>query len=167
MGGGNSTAKKAAQALDDVEELKKSNKVFYSFMEDMRMQKMGMPPPKNPQIDENSAKIKSNAEALEELKRTNARLSSSLSESRNTVSREEFDELKMLLNNEMIRNNKAMAAAESSHRGFVKRLLQEREIANIKKQQKKIVDKKKDVFRTKRHKGPRMKTTSYKSANAP
>tara|TARA_E500000178_G_scaffold356616_1_gene436098 strand:- start:422 stop:916 length:495 start_codon:yes stop_codon:yes gene_type:complete len=157
MRGGNSTAKKTAQTVDAVEELKKSSKVF--------KQKMGMPPPKNPHIDD--TKIKSNTEALQELKQTNARLTSSLTEARNTVSREEFDELKTLLNNEMIRINKAMAGAESSHRGFVTRLLQEREISEIKKQQTKFVNKKSAVFRTKRHKGPRMKTTSYKSVNAP
>ena len=167
MGGGNSTAKKTAQTIEAVEELRKSSKVFSSFMEEMRMQKMGMPPPKNPQIDENSANIKSNTEALQELKQTNARLTSSLTEARNTVSREEFDELKTLLNKEMIRIDKAMVGVESSHRGFLTRLLQEREISKIKKQQKKFVNKKSAVFRTKRHKGPRMKTTSYKSVNAP
>ena len=61
MGGTKSTLR------EDLEELKKQNKKVTSFMDEMRMLKMGMPPHKNEQVERNSTRIEENSLVIEQL----------------------------------------------------------------------------------------------------
>ena len=79
MGVGGSSVRKQVEAnTSAVGDLQRKHRAVASFMEEMRLQKMGMPPAKDARVEQNSDRIASNAKALEELKRANAALSADL-----------------------------------------------------------------------------------------
>ena len=76
MGVGGSSVRKQVDANSSaVDDLQRKHR---TVMEEMRLQKLGMPPAKDARVEQNSDRIASNAKALEELKQANVVLSADL-----------------------------------------------------------------------------------------